>query len=38
MKENMPYEDDKLESVFKYSEKLIGMTFKNILEKYYIEN
>lgn len=38
MKKNKPYEDDKLESVFRYSKKLIGMTFKNILEEYYTEN
>ena len=38
MKKNKPYEDDNLESIIKYSKKLIGMTFKNILEKYYIEN
>lgn len=38
MKKNKPYEDDNLESVFRYSKKLIGMTFKNILEEYYTDN
>lgn len=38
MKENKPYDDANLESIFKYSQKLIGMTFKNVLENYYLDN